>query len=256
MQLCIANKIRILNGRVTGDLDGKLTSYQPTGTSTVDYGIVSEDLQNTILGFQVQRLTPYSDHCPITLKLTSFCRNSISSCITSKETQRKEAPTRNILTTFLWKRDSKDKFISALTSLDFQERLQSFNTQQFHSIDDEISQFNQILTSVGKCSLATSRKARKNSKKNKLWYDNNCRQLKKKLQNLAKKMNPTTHQSLRQEYFTVKKKYKRLVKTMHKEYKNNILKEINTLRGKLPKMKHFRNIVATAKKSNPLIFLS
>ena len=45
-------------------------------------------------------------------------------------------------------------------------------------------------------------------------------------------MNPTTHQSLRQEYFTVKKKYKRLVKKMHKEYKNNILKEINTLSSK------------------------
>ena len=232
LQLCIANKLRILNGRVTGDLDGKLTLYQSTGASTVDYGIVSEDLQNTILGFQVQPLTPYSDYCPITLKLNSFCRNSISSCITSKETQRKEAPTRNIITKFLWKRDSKDKFISALTSLDFQERLQSFNTQQFHSIDDEISQFNQILTSVAKCSLVATRKARKNSKKNKPCYDNNCRQLKKKLQNLAKKMNPTTHQSLRQEYFTIKKKYKRLVKKMHKEYKNNILTEINTLSSK------------------------
>ena len=41
-------------------------------------------------------------------------------------------------------------------------------------------------------------------------------------------MNPTTYQSLRQGYFTVKKKYKRLVKKMHKEYKNNILKKINT----------------------------
>ena len=39
LQLCIANKLRILNGRVTGDLDGKLTSYQSTGASTVDYGI-------------------------------------------------------------------------------------------------------------------------------------------------------------------------------------------------------------------------
>ena len=67
---------------------------------------------------------------------------------------------------------------------------------------------------------------------NKPWYDNNCRQLKKKLQNLAKKMNLTTHQSLRQDYFTIKKKYKRLVKKMHKEYNNNILKETITLSSK------------------------
>ena len=73
LRLCIGNKPRLLNGRVTGDLDGKLTSYQYNGASTVDYGIVSEDLQNVVLGFQVQALTPYSDHCPITLQLA--CRN-------------------------------------------------------------------------------------------------------------------------------------------------------------------------------------
>ena len=61
LRLCIGNKLRILNGRVTGDLDGKLTSYQYNGASTVDYGIVSEHLQNIVLGFQVQALTPYSD---------------------------------------------------------------------------------------------------------------------------------------------------------------------------------------------------
>lgn len=41
----MGNKLRIFNGRVTGDLDGNLTSYQYNGASTVDYGIVSEDLQ-------------------------------------------------------------------------------------------------------------------------------------------------------------------------------------------------------------------
>ena len=74
--------MRILNGRVTGDLDGKLTSYQSNGASTVDYGIVSEDLQNTVLGFQVQALTPYSDHCPITLKLASRNRDIINNVTT------------------------------------------------------------------------------------------------------------------------------------------------------------------------------
>lgn len=69
LRLCIGKKLRILNGRVTGDLEGKLTSYQYNGASTVDYGIVIEHLQNIVLGFQVQALTPYSDHCPITLKL-------------------------------------------------------------------------------------------------------------------------------------------------------------------------------------------
>ena len=73
LRLCIGNRLRILNGRLTGDLDGKLTSYQRTGAGTVDYGIVSEELLKSILGFQVQTLTPYSDHCPISIGNSMIC---------------------------------------------------------------------------------------------------------------------------------------------------------------------------------------
>ncbi|KAL9962008.1 hypothetical protein ACROYT_G031060 [Oculina patagonica] len=182
LRLCIGNKLRILNGRVTADLDGKLTSYQTNGASTVDYGIVSEDLQDTVLGFQVQALTPYSDHCPNTLKLASRNRDIINNA--SKNSQRKETSPQNSFTKFLWKSESKDKFISALSRIDIQDKLQSFNTAHHSSIDDEISQFNQILKSVAKRSLVPSRKTRKHTKKHKPWYDNTCRQLKKKLQKL------------------------------------------------------------------------
>ena len=40
---------------------------------------------------------------------------------------------------------------------------------------------------------------------------NTCRQLKKQLHHLAKKMTPTTHRSLQKEYFAFKKKYKKQV---------------------------------------------
>ncbi|KAL9967640.1 hypothetical protein ACROYT_G025915 [Oculina patagonica] len=224
------NKVLALcNGRVTGDLDGKLTSYQTNGASTVDYGIVSEDLQDTVLGFQVQALTPNSDHCPITLKLASRNRDIINNA--SKNSQRKETSPQNSFTKFLWNLESKDKFISALSRIDIQDKLQSFNTAHHSSIDDEISQFNQILKSVAKRSLVPSRKTRKHTKKHKPWYDNTCRQLKKKLQKLVKEINPTAPQSLRQEYFAVKKKYKKLVKQMHKRYKNQLLNEINALKS-------------------------
>ena len=59
LRLCIGNRLRILNGRLTGDLDGKYTCYQTNGASTVDYALASEDLIKTILGFQVQALTTY-----------------------------------------------------------------------------------------------------------------------------------------------------------------------------------------------------
>ena len=53
--------------------------------------------------------------------------------------------------------------------------------------------------------------------------------VKEQLQHLAKKMNPATHRSLQQEYFAVKKKYKKQVKLMHKKYENDLINEINAL---------------------------
>ena len=210
LRLCIGNRLRILNGRLTGDLDGKLTSYQRTGAGTVDYGIASEELLKSILGFQVQTLTPYSDHCPISVKIP-FSNSGSMNDKSNKEPvrQTKKTPTvQNTPKTFLWKTGSKEKFMRALSSTDIQGQLESFNAKDYPSIDDEISHFNKLMMHTAKISLVPSKKKWKNTKNSKPWYDNTCRQLKKLLQHLAKKMNPTTHRSLQQEYFALKKKYK------------------------------------------------
>ena len=228
LRLCIGNRLRILNGRLTGDLDGKYTCYQTNGASTVDYALASEDLIKTILGFQVQALTTYSDHCPISLKLTSSRPHMVEDNA-PRQPLCKAVPTQKNFKKFLWKADSKDKFLSALSNPNVQRLFDSFNSEHHASVDDEISQFNQIINSVAKSCLATSRKTSKTTKEKKPWYDHTCRQLKKQLQQLVKKINPSSQQSLRQDYFVLKKKYKKCVKMMHKRYKKQIVNEINAL---------------------------
>jgi hypothetical protein len=44
LEFCVTTKLRILNGRVIGDLFGKYTCHKPTGSSVVDYIILSEEL--------------------------------------------------------------------------------------------------------------------------------------------------------------------------------------------------------------------
>ena len=119
--------------------------------------------------------------------------------------------------------------MSALSSTDIQSQLESFNAKNYPSIDDEISHFNKLMMHTAKISLVPPKEKWKNTKNSKPWYDNTCRQLKKQLQHLAKKMNPATHRSLQQEYFALKKKYKKQVKLMHKKYKNVLINEINAL---------------------------
>ena len=115
---------------------------------------------------------------------------------------------------------SQNPKISSLytsSSVNIQNRLKSFNVENNSSIDDEISQFNQILKSVAEISPVPLRgkTLKKTKEKSKPWCDNTCRQLKKELRKLANKINPTAPRSLRQEYFVLKKKYEKLVKKMH-----------------------------------------
>ena len=141
----------------------------------------------------------------------------------------KVAPTQKNFKKFLCKADSKDKFLSALSNPNVQRLFDSLNLEHHSSVDDEISQFNQIISSVAKSCLATSQKTSRTTKEKKPWYDHTCRQLKKQLQQLVKKINPSSHQLLRQNYFVLKKKYKKHVKMMNKRHKKQIVNGVNAL---------------------------
>ena len=44
LDICIASRLRILNGRITGDICGLLTCHNRHGSSVVDYTIASHEL--------------------------------------------------------------------------------------------------------------------------------------------------------------------------------------------------------------------
>ena len=69
VNLCISNKLRILNGRVKGDLLGKFTCYKPNGASVVDYAILSNALIKHVIYFSVLPLSFFSCHCPISFAI-------------------------------------------------------------------------------------------------------------------------------------------------------------------------------------------
>ena len=71
IELSISSKMKILNGRILGDLMGKFTYIGYNGISTVDYVLGSENflMQDYIYSFQVEELTYLSDHRPISLTL-------------------------------------------------------------------------------------------------------------------------------------------------------------------------------------------
>ena len=82
LEFCISTKMRMLNGRMLGDSNGKFTCIKSTGQSVVDYVIVSEDLLRKILYFKVSdfKSTLSDCHCMLSYGLltTYYCNNNIS----------------------------------------------------------------------------------------------------------------------------------------------------------------------------------
>ena len=75
LDLCIASKLRILNGRTRGDHQGHITYIGDKGHSIVDLVLASEiclSQSGLIQYLSVLNLNHLSDHCPILLKLLSL----------------------------------------------------------------------------------------------------------------------------------------------------------------------------------------
>lgn len=228
LDICITHRLRILNGRTSGDLMGNYTCYQANGASTIDYSIVSYSLWKDILAFHVQNLTPYSDHCPIFTKLAT--KISISQ-MTSTKAKNQNHKNKNSIKKFVWSEDANVKFTEALQSTHVQSLIEQLSQTDNIDIHEHVNKFNDIIKTAASLSLKTKSAFRKtiSKTKNKKWYTDECKYLKKKLKELAKNINTSNYNTMKTEYYTLKKKYKRIIKKSHRQYKNTIISKINNL---------------------------
>ena len=65
IDICKETRLRILNGRNTGDFFGSYTCFKYNGCSLVDYAVASANLLHVICNFKVHEFTSLSDHCAI-----------------------------------------------------------------------------------------------------------------------------------------------------------------------------------------------
>ena len=109
LDVCISSGLRILNGRKPGDSLGYYTCHKYNGSSTVDYGITSENLFNEILYFHVHReISDLSDHCQISL------------CIKNMNINTQVLPKLEVLPVpngYIWGEDSEFLFQQTLCTL-------------------------------------------------------------------------------------------------------------------------------------------
>ena len=85
LNLCLATRLRILNGRTGQDRNiGRYTCHTARGSTIVDYVITAAALKQYISQLVVSDLYLYSDHCPLCFKISgTTCDTFTLRCISN-----------------------------------------------------------------------------------------------------------------------------------------------------------------------------
>ncbi|MCG8076814.1 MAG: hypothetical protein JAY75_11300 [Candidatus Thiodiazotropha taylori] len=176
---CKLNTLRVANGRIGADKGiGKYTYVGSTGSSVIDYVLVSPCLLNVIQHFLVNDPNILSDHCSI--EFTIPCK-STDEQVTSIENVPYEKETKK----YVWKEARAGDYFFNLEQeenafRDLSGHLAQATTQQ--QINENISSFSNLMEKV--CDPLFSKNLSECSNNsdieqtsNQPWFDDECRRL-------------------------------------------------------------------------------
>ena len=203
IDLCIGSSLAILNGRTLGDLLGNITCIKWNGVSAPDYFLSSYGILNDITYMKVNEYTPYSDHCPLELKLSlkhPISRDHFSFKFDS-------APKR-----FKWNHDSSKLFNDKLNEDQTTQTILDALQLNVDNADDLLqlnSYVEKIFYNTAANTLTQTGKPPKWQNKNK-WYDNDLRNLKREVSRSCRRLALSPESTvIRNELYQLKKAYKK-----------------------------------------------
>ena len=233
--LCLTSKLYIANGRTLGDLNGKFTCFEKNGTSTVDYAIISENLNAFIHSFSITDPFLGSDHC--ILKLTVSLPKEV---MTNGIEMNKDIPK------IKWNEENKNNFLQYIILPSTILKIEEVEKSLDNNIDQAINKLNEIYTTSNK--LLYKRRSNKliRSCKNKKWYDYTCYEMSKRLKLISKLVTKSPFNPyLRGSLVTTKKEYNKLIKYKKREWKNEMINKLENMESK--NSKEYWNLIEKIK---------
>ena len=229
LEICISSRLRILNGRTFGDLHGKYTSYQYNGNSVIDYGLVSEEQMSNVLYFHVDEpILRLSDHSKISVRIfANFFQDE-------HKQNLKDFPEQ-----FKWDDFSPQLFYNELQSGEIMDRLHDVLDMQISNtveVNDIVDKFSEILYSAGNKCLRKKKIRKSKFKRNKKWFDLDLLKMRKTLDFKGKQFAKYPNDPIvRGSFYRYRKLYSKLCKFKRKQYKANLIDQLNNLFEKDPK---------------------
>lgn len=241
-RFCKVNKMCIINGRIEGDVEGKITCIANAGKSVVDYAICDQSIFDLFDQFKVLPRDE-SDHFPISL---SFRYDTNS---TSCPNESHVYEPLDCFSTVKWNEDKKDIYAQR-TSEKLLENLDIFDKAiKDGNVDGAVRYIDQCVRK-GAGVFGPSKKKNYGQTAQAGWFDNDCVVHKKEKYRLLNKFSRTNSTEDLNAYLECRKKFKLLCRQKKRCFLEN--RSIAVLESSLKLSKTFWkeiNLVCKSKQS-------
>ena len=235
LDLCIAAKLRILNGRTRGDLQGHVTYIGHKGNSTIDLVLTSEiNLLETglIQYLSVLNINHLSDHCPVLLKLSIRKQN-----FKTFEKQNESVKLVKKPPQYIWKKILENEYSKKLDQETNKLTVNMKNKNNY--LDDNFSKIDNLLQKIEDTYLSTANIILNQNKPNKpkfkkprhqKWFNLTCQQMQRNLNRLGRILTkkPDNH-FVKEQYFNLRRKYKTYCRKEKRKFESNLLQNLENM---------------------------
>ena len=216
IEMCMSANIKIVNGRVVGDRDGKYTCHTYNGSSVIDYIMVSKEVLRKVRYLKVNDLIGnLTDHCLVSAGISIPIKLHIN---TPAPVDCKPIPRG-----FKW-HEQATEYLQATLRID--KRLERLTSEKNDNVENRLTALTNIIwEAASKCLVKKKFRMRKNI--NKKWFNSKCKSLKHEVKKLGKAVsNNPKDNNIRQAFNRTKKAYKREVKLAKLAYKSDLVKKL------------------------------
>jgi exonuclease III len=231
LELCKSSSMRIMNGYFNNDKStGTFTCYKSNGKSLIDYLICDSYCFEKLSYFQIEPLSPDSDHRPLVF---SFILNIQKTHVnrTAKRVDRSNKNKSDRFYKYVFKLEHAPGLIDSLNSELCVALHDKFieNVIADNGVDNVVNDIYTLLDTT--ISQNFSRKYQRSPSdtfpKNE-WFDNECKSLKRKVNDYPKIHNLNINSNL-EEYMKVKKTYRSTIQRKKREYQNDVRNQLNNM---------------------------
>jgi len=236
LQVCEEFGLCIVNGISEKSFSGDYTYVSNTGSSVIDYFLVSHKLVKQCMSLSVTRMVE-SKHMPV--ELTFAVENSdIAFNLHTKKCSYKR---------YVWDEEKTLDFYIALHSDKVKTCFEEAMSLVHIDIDLALERFNEGLKSAGAC---MTRKIKVGShQQSRLWFDLECRESRKALRGKLDKFHKSHTDADRALYVQKRREYKELLRQKKLEKKEST---VNALKENISNQKAFWSTMKKIQQKRPV----